>query len=519
MTSANRGIVFQQIDRLYREGTLSGLGDSQLLERYLTRRDEAAFRALVDLHGPMVVGLCRRVLRDPRDIEDAFQATFLVLVRKAPAIRDRGLLANWLYGVAYRVARRTRTHTLRRSEREIAVGQLEKSAASPAADIDGIAPVLDQELNGLPAKYRAPLVLCYLQGQTHDQAAEELGCPVGTVRSRLSRGRDLLRRRLIRRGYAPTAAVLGRGWDLPAQLGIEAVPQALISSTVEAAMAIDAFKTIPAGAAGASVLALTQGVLTTMKLAQLKWIAIAILAASLSAGGVIAVAYAAGQSPKQAGNVEEAAVNAGDQEGKSAPPASNVNSPSQIAPRDATDPLQSSSGRTTPGADSSRIFEPSNRSIRELEVELKLALNDDKRAEELSRRQSISNEERQLYRGKVVLIAAKMEGIAEDLSDEIDRLRLELTKKDAELDRALAQKQIKAVLVARNKRLNERKKGMVSEEEFTTAEAEHNVCLAQISIVQAEKAEVALRIRQLEKRIGRIKEVIRLVDPPREIKP
>ena len=109
MASVNRGVVFQQIDRLYRDGTLSGLGDGQLLERYLTRGDEAAFEALVNLHGPMVLGLCRRVLRDPRDIEDAFQATFLILVRKAPTIRDRGLLSNWLYGVAYRVARRART--------------------------------------------------------------------------------------------------------------------------------------------------------------------------------------------------------------------------------------------------------------------------------------------------------------------------------------------------------------------------------------------------------------------------
>ncbi len=114
MSCADRGIVFRQLDRLFRDGTLGGLGDGQLLERYLTRRDEDAFEALVDLHGPMVLGLCRRMLHDPRDIEDAFQATFLVLVRKAPAIRDRNLLSNWLYGVAYRVARRVRTQTLRR---------------------------------------------------------------------------------------------------------------------------------------------------------------------------------------------------------------------------------------------------------------------------------------------------------------------------------------------------------------------------------------------------------------------
>ena len=214
MASANRGAVFQQIDRLYRDGTLSGLGDGQLLERYLTRGDEAAFEALVNLHGPMVLGLCRRVLRDPRDIEDAFQATFLILVRKAPTIRDRGLLSNWLYGVAYRVARRARTNTLRRRDREIAVANLEAPAAPEAADSLGIGPVLDQELNRLPRKYRVPLILCYLEGHTHDQAAEELECPVGTVRSRLARGRDLLRRRLTSRGHAPTAAILGTGSGL-----------------------------------------------------------------------------------------------------------------------------------------------------------------------------------------------------------------------------------------------------------------------------------------------------------------
>src|SRR6266404_5186733 len=117
MSSTDRGMVLQQLDRLFRDGTLAGLGDGQLLERYRTRRDEAAFLALVELHGPMVLGLCRRFLRDPRDIEDAFQATFLVLVRKAPAIHDGGLLSSWLYGVAYRVATRARTNTLRRRDR------------------------------------------------------------------------------------------------------------------------------------------------------------------------------------------------------------------------------------------------------------------------------------------------------------------------------------------------------------------------------------------------------------------
>ena len=235
MASVNRG-VFQQLDRLYRDGTLSGLGDGQLLERYLTRGDEDAFEALVNLHGPMVLGVCRRVLRDPRDIEDAFQATFLILVRKASTIRDRPHLSNWLFGVAYRVARRARTNTLHRRGREVAVDNLEAPAVPETADILGIGPVLDQELNRLPRKYRAPLILCYLKGHTHDQAAEELECPVGTVRSRLARGRDLLRRRLTNRGHAPTAAFLGMDSALPARFLTEAVPPSLVSATVEAVL-------------------------------------------------------------------------------------------------------------------------------------------------------------------------------------------------------------------------------------------------------------------------------------------
>ena len=313
--------------------------------------------------------------------------------------------------------------------------------------------------------------MCYLEGQTHDQAAEALGCPVGTIRSRLSRGRELLRRRLTRRGYAPTAAILGQGSALPAKLGIEAVSQVLISSTVDAAVAIHVFKTIPAGAAAAPVLALTQGVLTTMKLAQLKWIGMMILATSVAVGGVIAVAYAAGQSPIMARNPMALATPV---------PASRKSSPicrratwihpDKTAPSEATDPFRSNAGLPQPDADSSRAVDLSNRSIRELEVELRLALNDDTRTEILVRDGTIGEKERQQARGKVVLVTARLEGIADDLADEIDRLKLELTKKDAEIERAQAHSLMGAVQVARNKRLNERKAGMVSEDDVATAE-------------------------------------------------
>src|SRR4029077_15653109 len=176
MAGADRGILLRQIDRLFRDGTLVGLEDRQLLERYLTRRDEAAFAALVDRHGPMVLGLCRRILRDPRDVEDAFQATFLVLVRKASEIRDRPPLSTCLYGGALRVAPRPRSNTLRRRDREVSVANPDTAVDADAPDCPEIGPALDQELSRLPGKFRAPIVLCYLKGQTHDQAAEELRC-------------------------------------------------------------------------------------------------------------------------------------------------------------------------------------------------------------------------------------------------------------------------------------------------------------------------------------------------------
>ena len=296
MSSTQRGTVLQRLDRLFSDGTLAGLGDGELLERFRTRRDEAAFEALVELHGPMVLGLCRRFLRDPRDVEDAFQATFLVLVRRAGAIRNGGLLSSWLYGVALRVATRARTNLLRRRGREHSLGAAEFASTPDGHDMLGLGPVLDQELSRLPAKYRAPLVLCYLRGRTHDQAASELCCPVGTVRSRMARGRDLLKRRLTGRGCAPNAALFGLGLGEPWHLLTAALPERLVAATVDAAFAIGSTHTIKAGAALAPALALTQGVVTSMKFAQFKWIGLCILATGLSAGGAVVVAAVSAQS-------------------------------------------------------------------------------------------------------------------------------------------------------------------------------------------------------------------------------
>ncbi len=194
--------VLGQIQRLFARGTVSGLTEAQLLARFVGDRDEVAFEAIVSRHGPMVLGVCRRLLVDPHDAEDAFQATFLVLVRKAGSLGDRERLANWLYGVARRVATRVRRDRLRRRARERT--DVRAGAVAPANDVDHdeLPLVLDQEVARLPVRFRTPILLCYFEGLTHDQAAEQLRCPVGTVRSRMAKGRELLRTRLSRRGYA-----------------------------------------------------------------------------------------------------------------------------------------------------------------------------------------------------------------------------------------------------------------------------------------------------------------------------
>ena len=203
--------------------------DSQLLDCFVKERDSAAFRSLVDRHGPAVLQVCRGVLHDPHAAEDAFQATFLVLVRKAPSIKDPELLGGWLRGVAYRTALRARSHAARRR-----VIERTRADMSPTAHFhDELAPELRQmireELDRLPDSYRQALTLCYMEGLTHQEAASRLGWPVGTVKVRLLRGRRLLRERLDRRGASLGSALL---LLLLNPDRAPAVPQPLQESTV-----------------------------------------------------------------------------------------------------------------------------------------------------------------------------------------------------------------------------------------------------------------------------------------------
>jgi RNA polymerase sigma factor (sigma-70 family) len=291
------------IQHLHGAGPLpcgAGSPDGQLLTDYLSRRDEAALAALVRRHGPMVWGVCRRVLRNYHDVEDAFQATFLVLVRKAASIASRELLANWLYGVAYQTALNARATAARRGARERQVTKMPEPEATPQGLWQDLQPLLDQELSRLPDKYRVPIVLCDLEGKTRKEAARQIGCPEGTVAGRLARARALLAKRLARHGLAATAGTLAAG--LAQGAASACVPAAVVSSTIKAATLAVAGPAAAAGAVSARVAALTEGVLKTMLLSKLK-IAGAVLAvvAILVAGvSLVRLPVLAGEPPQSA---------------------------------------------------------------------------------------------------------------------------------------------------------------------------------------------------------------------------
>jgi RNA polymerase sigma factor (sigma-70 family) len=265
------------------------LTDGQLLSAFRARGDEAAFAALVKRHGAMVLGVCRRLLGCEVDAEDAFQATFLVLVRRAAALSGRPVLGDWLHGVARRTALNARRLAARRREKEATMARPE-ATGEPARN-DWL-PFLDEELSRLPEKYRLPLVLCELEGWGRREAAERLGWPEGTVAGRLARGRALLARRLARRGLATPAGALA------AALAQTVAPAALAASTARAAGLLAAGQ---AAAVSAKILTLTEGVLKAMFFGKLGTLTLAI---PLFLVGAVALAhgmFAGGQEGGQAG--------------------------------------------------------------------------------------------------------------------------------------------------------------------------------------------------------------------------
>jgi RNA polymerase sigma factor (sigma-70 family) len=270
MASGQLNTVIRQLLHVAGRRRAGGLSDAQLLERFVRARDEAAFEVLVWRHGPMVLGTCRRLLRREQDAEDAFQATFLALVRKAASIGKREALGSWLYKVAYRVSLRARATT---PAQPLADRTLpDTSAAEPGEELlrRELCAALDEEVRRLPEKYRAAFVLCQLEGQTTEAAARVLSCPPGTVGTRLARARELLRRRLGRRGFG-APALLAAG-------ACAALPAALVSSTIR-------FGAASAGPVPARVAALAEGALRAMSAKKLALAAAAVLAVGLLGGG------------------------------------------------------------------------------------------------------------------------------------------------------------------------------------------------------------------------------------------
>lgn len=245
------------------------LSDTQLLQRFAERGDQAAFAALVQRHGPLVLGVCRRVLQHDQDTEDAFQAAFVVLARKAGTISKHESLASWLYKVAYRIALRARGDKARRHAHEQQTPPREHSEIGDVVQRE-LQQILDEEVQRLPEKYRAPILLCYLQGQTNEEAAAVLHCPTGTVKIRLLRGREMLRKRLLRRGLA--LSVTGLLGQALVDMARAAVPQPLARVTTNAAL----------GAFSPAVGGLVQCALKGMCLAKLKVAAVMLMTVALA---------------------------------------------------------------------------------------------------------------------------------------------------------------------------------------------------------------------------------------------
>jgi RNA polymerase sigma factor (sigma-70 family) len=270
-----------------------GLTDGQLLARFIDGREEAAFAALVRRHGPMVLGVCRRLLGNADDAEDAFQATFLVLARKAASVVRREAVASFLYGVAYRTAVRARVRARKRRALERQVEQMPHPEVAPAEAQDW-RPLLDRELNALPEKYRSPIVLCDLECKSRREAARELGLVEGTLCSRLATGRRMLARRLMRCGLTLSGGALAVAL---AEDASAALPVGLVVRTVQAAALVAAGDT---GGVAAPAAVLMNEVLRAMLMTKLKvYVAVALVAVTLGVGGL---AFRAGGQPPAGGD-------------------------------------------------------------------------------------------------------------------------------------------------------------------------------------------------------------------------
>jgi RNA polymerase sigma factor (sigma-70 family) len=275
----------------------AAMTDSQLLERFVAHRDETAIEVLVRRHGPLVFGVCRRVLHNVHAAEDAFQATFLILARKAPSLVHRERLGSWLYKIAYRLALRARANEIRRQQCEAQAARNRPGPARQATSPGDLLVVLEEELQRLPARHCAPLVLCYLEGKTSQEAAQVLGCPPGSMSARLARARERLRECLARRGFVAPAAGLATLLATAAAKAV--VPLPLLSNTVRAALWFARAEAGSASAVSVQAVALARGAFRTMFLNKLQIAATVLLATAMLGTGATMLLRAAPQAAPQ----------------------------------------------------------------------------------------------------------------------------------------------------------------------------------------------------------------------------
>jgi RNA polymerase sigma factor (sigma-70 family) len=286
--AGRRAGLLEQIHRLWDLGTFAGLTDAQLLARFAAGHEdgaELAFEILVERHGPMVFRVCRDVLRDEHAAEDAFQTTFLVLARKAPSLWVKNSLASWLHGVAHRVATRARSDAARRRRHEQQLAEARGRALEIRPDHPRSEAwlILSEEIARLPETYRAPVVLCYLEAMSYQAAAASLGVTEDTVRGRLARARERLRKRLTRRGVEVSAIVAAARSAIPAVV----LPHDLVQATARAGIALSTGSAVGLSAISRSAISLYERTCTTMVLTKLKAIAAALVLGVITAGAVV----------------------------------------------------------------------------------------------------------------------------------------------------------------------------------------------------------------------------------------
>ncbi|HEV3435873.1 MAG TPA: sigma-70 family RNA polymerase sigma factor [Gemmata sp.] len=257
--------------------------DGQLLDSFIDQKDEAAFETLVRRHGPMVLGVCQRIVRNHHDAEDAFQTTFLVLARKASSVMPRQMVANWLHGVAYRTAIKAKAQTAKRQMREKHVIEMPEPEVTTNDHPHDLRPLLDQELRGLPETYRLPILLCDLEGKSIKEATLHLGCPQGTLAGRLVRGRRLLAKRLSQRGVVLSGGMLA---EMLSENAISAcIPPLLLALTVKAGSFLMAGQATAKGMVSTHVTELMEGVMMSMMLTKYKTVMAALVVLGMFAFG------------------------------------------------------------------------------------------------------------------------------------------------------------------------------------------------------------------------------------------